>query len=88
MSKQKFIIYGALVGVVCGCILYFIVPSLMEMELQLNVLTNQRLGRDPFYYSPSGGSVFAIGFFVPFVMGIVGAGLGYLAYKLLNKKSS
>lgn len=79
MEKQ--VATFALIGVFAGIILPLFFPSIFNFEFAYNILFRNHV-QIPTYSQYSSGSVFVVGILTPIVLGLVGAFMGRVFYKI------
>ena len=86
----KWLVWGALIGIFLGIVLYLAFPYLLRTDFFFNILFRSSLGYPKNYYDPVMGSVFSVGTFIPFALGLLGSLMGFIGYnlkKLSNNKT-
>jgi len=82
---RRYVVLGALIGIGLGIIFVFTNTWVLEEEVYFNIVMNERLGFPRDYYSPGGGSIFAVGSLAPLLFGLVGGGLGFLFFSIKSR---
>ena len=82
---QRWMAIGALIGAAIGYVMYFVVPELGWFEVQTNRAIRDQAGLRSGQLG-TGGSVLAIGFLIPFICGLIGAGIGAVLYSLSHRQ--
>jgi hypothetical protein len=80
---SKCVVWGFLIGVLVGIAIDIFFPRVLNTELIFNIFFRKEtvLPLTPQYPL---GSVFAVGDFVPLVLGLLGSLMGYIIYKVSN----
>ncbi len=84
--KSKFVIIGALIGILVGTILAFLFPSLLNFGLIFNQISNKSLGYPSNSYLVTEGSIYNAYPNIALFFGLIGGVIGFIAFKVVRKK--